>query len=69
MPLAAVLQPAIARAEGGVRVSRYLHKYIREYAQVLARCPEAAAIFLPSGVPLAAGDWLVQPELASTLRH
>ena len=70
MSLAAVLRPAISHAEHGFRVSRYLHKYLREYADTLSTtCAEAAAIFMPDDRPLAVGEVLRQPQLAETLRR
>lgn len=68
MPLADLMQPAIAYAERGFRVGGYLASLVeREHAD-LVDCADASAIFLPDGQPLQRGDLLLQPELAQTLR-
>lgn len=61
------LEPAIELAEDGVIVTEQLAEHIAENAPLLAQNPAAAAVFLPGGQPLAAGDLLVQPDLAATL--
>jgi gamma-glutamyltranspeptidase/glutathione hydrolase len=66
--LAATLAPAIELAERGFRVNRFLAADIANDDGRTQFHPETAAIFRPGGVPLAEGDWLVQPELAKTLR-
>jgi len=68
MTLAATLAPAIELAEGGFRVNRFLAADIADDGGRTAMHPETAAVFRPGGVPLAEGDWLVQPDLARTLR-
>ncbi len=67
--LAATLQPAIELADGGFRVNRFLAEDIVNDNGRTAAYAETARIFRPGGVPLAEGDWLVQPELARTLRR
>lgn len=67
-PLAATLAPAIELAERGFRVNRFLAEDIANDGGRTALYPETAAIFRPGGAPLAEGDWLVQPELAKTLK-
>lgn len=66
--LADLLQPAIRAAEDGFVVNERLAETTREKAPLLAACPEAAAIFLPSGVPPQTGSVLRQPQLAESLR-
>jgi gamma-glutamyltranspeptidase/glutathione hydrolase len=66
--LAQTLTPAIALAEGGFRVNRFLADDIEEDAGRTAYQPETSALFWPRGKPLQAGDWLVQADLAKTLR-
>jgi gamma-glutamyltranspeptidase / glutathione hydrolase len=66
--LADTLQPAIELAERGFRVNRFLAADIANDHGRTRVHPETAAIFHPGGVPLAEGDWLVQPDLAKTLR-
>lgn len=67
--LAATLAPAIELAARGFRVNRFLAADIANDGGRTQRHPETAAIFRPGGVPLAEGDWLVQPDLAATLRR
>ena len=67
--LADTLAPAIELAERGFRVNRFLAADIVNDAGRTQIHPETAAIFRPGGVPLAEGDWLVQPDLAKTLKH
>ncbi len=66
--LADTLAPAIELAGHGFRVNRFLAADIANDGGRTALHPETAAIFRPKGVPLAEGDWLVQPDLARTLR-
>jgi gamma-glutamyltranspeptidase/glutathione hydrolase len=68
LPLPALMEPAIRHAANGFRLSHYLATCIDEIAPDLALDPEIAAIFLPGGKPLAAGDLLVQRDYAETLR-
>jgi gamma-glutamyltranspeptidase/glutathione hydrolase len=67
--LADTLAPAIELAERGFRVNRFLAADIaNDYGRTQVH-PETAAIFRPGGVPLVEGDWLVQPDLAKTLKR
>lgn len=66
--LADTLVPAIELAEQGFRVNRFLAADIAHDEGRTQMQPETAAIFRPGGVPLAEGDWLVQPDLAKTLK-
>ena len=66
--LADTLAPAIELAGRGFRVNRFLADDIAHDDGRTQLHPETAAIFRPRGVPLAEGDWLVQPELAKTLK-
>lgn len=68
MALAETLAPAIELAERGFRVNRFLAEDIVNDQGRTQLHPETAAIFRPGGKPLAEGDWLVQPDLAKTLR-
>jgi gamma-glutamyltranspeptidase/glutathione hydrolase len=63
------LAPAIELAEHGFRVNRFLAADIAEDGDRTRIHPETAAIFRPNGVPLTEGDWLVQPDLAKTLKR
>jgi gamma-glutamyltranspeptidase/glutathione hydrolase len=66
--LADTLAPAIELAERGFRVNRFLAADIANDRGRTRVQPETAAIFRPGGVPLVEGDWLVQPDLAKTLK-
>jgi gamma-glutamyltranspeptidase/glutathione hydrolase len=72
MPLSEVIEPAIELAEEGVPVSPSLAFDIADAGArgvvMTTLQPETAAVFQPGGVPLRAGDVLVQPDLARTLR-
>ena len=67
--LSATLAPAIELAERGFRVNRFLADDIAHDDGRTQLQAETAAIFRPGGVPLAEGDWLVQPDLANTLKR
>jgi gamma-glutamyltranspeptidase/glutathione hydrolase len=67
--LADTLAPAIELAERGFRVNRFLAADIADDHGRTRIHPETAAIFHPGGVPLAEGDWLVQPDLAKTFKR
>ena len=62
-----VAQPAIAHARDGFAMMPLGAQALAGSATVLARDPAAAAIFLPGGKPVAAGERLVQTDLANTL--
>lgn len=66
--LADTLAPAIELAGRGFRVNRFLADDIAHDQGRTQLQPETAAIFRPGGVALAEGDWLVQPDLAKTLK-
>ncbi len=68
MNLADTLAPAIELAGYGFRVNRFLAEDIANDDGRTQLQPETAAIFRPGGVPLAEGDWLVQRDLAKTLK-
>jgi gamma-glutamyltranspeptidase / glutathione hydrolase len=67
MTLAQVLQPAIRLCREGIEVSSLLNSMILDNYDKLAKSPAAAAIYLPDGMPLEAGDTLRNPDLAVTL--
>jgi len=67
--LSVTLAPAIELAEHGFRVNRFLAADIVNDGGRTQLQPETAAIFRPGGVPLAEGDWLVQADLARTLKR
>lgn len=63
-----LVEPAIRLAQHGFVVDRGLADSFARHQDVLRQDPEASRIFLADGQPPKAGDRLVQPELAATLR-
>jgi gamma-glutamyltranspeptidase/glutathione hydrolase len=68
-PWATLVAPAIDLAERGFLVSSWLAGAFAGERDALLADPAARAIFAPGGAPPAAGDRLVQPDLAASLRH
>jgi gamma-glutamyltranspeptidase/glutathione hydrolase len=68
LPWAASFAPAIERAEKGFTVSPRLATLIAKDS-LLPRNPEAAALYLPEGQPLAVGMHFRNPALAASLRE
>jgi gamma-glutamyltranspeptidase len=69
IPLDDALAPAIRYAEHGFAVSEKLAADIASSRRRLESDPALAAVFLPAGVPPAAGSLLHQHDLARTLRQ
>jgi gamma-glutamyltranspeptidase/glutathione hydrolase len=67
MSLADVMQPAIKHAARGFVATPYLSECIASSASDMLKDKGVADIFLPGGVPLKAGDRLVQGDYAETL--
>ncbi len=67
LPVAAVLAPAIRLAGEGYTANALLAREVAVSIEKLS-ATGAKAIFLPGGKPVRAGDHIVQPELAATLR-
>ena len=68
MPLGDVMAPAIRHAGAGFRITPYLADCVGDCAADMARDPSIAALYLPGGAPIRAGDRLVQGDYAETLR-
>ncbi|MBP0446201.1 gamma-glutamyltransferase [Roseomonas sp. SSH11] len=68
MPLGDVLQPAIRCAARGWRATPYLADCVADNARELATDEGLAAVFLPHGAPLRAGDRVLRPDYADALR-
>lgn len=66
--LGALLTPAITLAEEGFPVSKKLAADIAQDASLLTENPGTRALFFPKGMPLRAGDRLVQKDLAQSLQ-
>ena len=69
MPLADVMAPAIKHASRGFAATPYLHECIADSAAEMLKDKPISAIYLPNGLPLKAGDRVVQSEYAETLAH
>jgi len=70
LSFAKLCEPAIRLAEEGFTVDAWLERTLASPGKrvLLTDDPGAAALFYPDGEPLRAGDVLVQPQLARTLR-
>ncbi|MEM9683153.1 MAG: gamma-glutamyltransferase, partial [Pseudomonadota bacterium] len=69
LPLKDVIAPAVTLAEDGILVSADMARNLLKRRERLARWPSSAKIFMrPDGEPLPAGQRLVQPDLARSLR-
>ncbi|MDQ2696421.1 MAG: gamma-glutamyltransferase, partial [Pseudomonadota bacterium] len=70
LPLRAVIEPAIALAERGVKVSEDLAKSLVAVKERMSPWPESMKIFYrPDGVPYEIGETFVQKDLAQSLRQ
>jgi gamma-glutamyltranspeptidase/glutathione hydrolase len=69
LSLAELVQPAIDLAEQGFVVSEALAHSLSNAKARLEKFPASARVFLTNGRPYAAGDRLIQEDLARTLRH
>ena len=70
LSLQAVIAPAVTLARDGFEVSWALADSLSRAQGLLERFPASARAFRrPDGTPLAAGDRLVQPDLARTLEQ
>ena len=68
MSLAEVFAPAIETAELGYPIDPMLAGSIERGQRNLSKYPTSAAIFMPGGTPLKAGDLFKNPNYAATLR-
>lgn len=69
LELKEVLQPSIQAASEGFKVTALMHGLISKQAEGLVADPLAVKRFFRDGKPLAAGQVLVQPELARCLQR
>ncbi len=63
-----LIQPAIELAENGFIIRPYLAKSFKRYEKLFRYFPDSEKIFLNNGKGYIAGDILIQPELAHTLK-
>jgi gamma-glutamyltranspeptidase/glutathione hydrolase len=68
IPLARSLDTAIGYAQDGFAVTERVAGWIADTRADLQQSPEAAAVFMPGGVPPRAGARIANPNLARTLR-
>ncbi|WP_322995755.1 gamma-glutamyltransferase [Castellaniella sp.] len=68
LPLDQVMAPAIRLAERGFAVSPALADALAKNSRVMGQWPATQAIFWRDGQALQTGDWLVQKDLAQSLR-
>lgn len=68
LPRDKVMAPAIRLAEDGFVLTQGDADILAASAKVLAEQPNVASIFLKDGKPFAAGDRLIQKNLAATLK-
>ncbi len=66
--LADVIEPAIRFAARGYRATPFLADCVADSAEDMRRDAAIAALFLPGGAPLKAGDPVVMADYAETLR-
>ena len=62
-----VMKPAIDYARNGLKVSKVLQSMIEKNFDKMAKCPATAKIYFKNGLPLEAGDTLVNEDLAKAL--
>ncbi|MFZ0041432.1 MAG: gamma-glutamyltransferase, partial [Solirubrobacteraceae bacterium] len=67
IPLAELVEPAVALAREGVVLTKEQGYIIDLLGGIVTSAPEAAALFAPGGRLVRAGDRLAQPELAEAL--
>ena len=63
-----VVTPALELAENGFPISKRVADAISGAEERLSGWPQSANVFMPRGVPLALGEKLVNPDLASLFR-
>ncbi len=68
LPWKKLIEPAIKLAEEGFIIRPYLARSFKRHYKVLERFSDTKRIFLNFGKYYLAGDRLIQPELAQTLR-
>ncbi len=66
-PLSELIAPAIKLAEEGFEVDNQLANAVRDHKTKLEKSV-AKNVFVPNGVTVQKGDWLVQQDLAKTLK-
>ena len=69
LPRAVVMEPAIRLAADGYTANSLLAREVAADTEKIQHTAGARRIFLPNGRPVRAGDLIVQPELAATLKR
>jgi gamma-glutamyltranspeptidase / glutathione hydrolase len=69
MSLAEIMQPAIKHASLGFAATPYLHECITDSTEEMRKDKAISAIYLPGGMPIKAGERVVQSEYAETLTY
>lgn len=69
LPRAVVMEPAIRLAANGHVANSLLAREVMVDSAKVGHTAGARRVFLPNGRPVRAGDLVVQPELAATLRR
>src|SRR6266851_783100 len=69
LDLARVARDAIHHARDGFRLTAYTSSAIRANAELLSKVGNGVQVFMPAGRAPAAGELLVQPDLARTLER
>ncbi|QRN41188.1 MAG: gamma-glutamyltransferase [Neisseriaceae bacterium] len=68
LPWNKLIEPAIELADSGFEVSPALEKKLSGSANFLGKWDSTRKIFFKNGQPLKNGDWLIQKDLAKSLR-
>jgi len=66
--LPALLAPAIEFAKHGVGLTPAVAEWMQVFEELFRQFPTLARIFAPAGKPLGAGEILLQPDLAASLK-
>lgn len=68
LPLKELIAPSIKLAEQGFEVTPHLAEMLEASREQLGKWPASRAIFFKGERPLQAGEWLIQKDLAKSLR-
>lgn len=68
LPLKALIEPSINLAKNGFKVYDELAQACEKRQKILSQFEDSRRLFVPNGIPLKEGDWLIQSDLAWTLK-